>query len=83
MVAADPDHPANVSKLKVAWTYRTGDFKGPGDPGETTNEVTPIKIGDTVYLCTPHANVVALDAETGRQKWKFDPKKPCSKTCST
>jgi quinoprotein glucose dehydrogenase len=70
--------PANVSKLKVAWVYRTGDFKGPGDPGETTNEVTPIKVGDTVYLCTPHARVVALDAETGREKWKFDPKEVVS-----
>lgn len=70
--------PANVPQLKVAWTYRTGDFKGPGDPGETTNEVTPIKIGDTVYLCTPHARVVALDAETGREKWKFDPKEAVS-----
>ncbi|HMI19776.1 MAG TPA: PQQ-binding-like beta-propeller repeat protein, partial [Sphingomonas sp.] len=66
--------PANVSRLKVAWIYRTGDLKGPGDPGETTNEVTPIKIGDTVYLCTPHDHVVALDAETGREKWRFDPK---------
>jgi quinoprotein glucose dehydrogenase len=66
--------PANVSQLKVAWTYRTGDFKGPGDPGETTNELTPIKIGDTVYICTPHDRVAALDAETGREKWKFDPK---------
>jgi quinoprotein glucose dehydrogenase len=70
---------ANVAKLKIAWVYRTGDFKGPGDPGETTNEVTPIKIGDTVYLCTPHARVVALDAETGRQRWTFDPHETISK----
>jgi len=70
--------PGNVSQLKVAWTYRTGDFKGPNDPGETTNEVTPIKIGDTLYICTPHAFVVALDAETGREKWKFDPKETVS-----
>jgi quinoprotein glucose dehydrogenase len=71
--------PANVSRLKVAWTYRTGDSKGPGDPNETTQEVTPIKIGDTVYICTPHARVVALDAETGRPKWKFDPHEAVSK----
>jgi quinoprotein glucose dehydrogenase len=66
--------PANAAQLKVAWVYRTGDLKGPSDPGETTNEVTPIKIGDTVYICTPHDRVVALDAETGREKWKFDPR---------
>jgi quinoprotein glucose dehydrogenase len=66
--------PANVSQLKVAWTYRTGDSKGPGDPNETTQEVTPIKVGDTVYICTPHDRVVALDAETGKEKWRYDPK---------
>lgn len=44
---------SNVSKLKVAWTFRTGDLRGPNDPGEITDEVTPIKIRDTLYLCTP------------------------------
>ena len=46
--------PANVGNLKVAWTFRTGDLPGPNDPVETTIEVTPIKVDDTVYLCSPH-----------------------------
>ncbi|GBQ90114.1 PQQ-dependent membrane-bound glucose dehydrogenase [Gluconacetobacter johannae DSM 13595] len=66
--------PANVHDLKVAWVFRTGDMKGPHDPGEFTDEVTPIKIRDTVYLCSPHQILFALDAATGKQKWKFDPK---------
>ncbi|MDO6414702.1 glucose/quinate/shikimate family membrane-bound PQQ-dependent dehydrogenase [Sphingomonas sp. BIUV-7] len=65
--------PANVGNLKVAWTFRTGDMKGPNDSLETTDEVTPLKIGDTVYLCSPHQKVFALDAATGKQKWVFDP----------
>ncbi|GBQ90318.1 PQQ-dependent membrane-bound glucose dehydrogenase [Acetobacter nitrogenifigens DSM 23921 = NBRC 105050] len=65
--------PANVGKLKVAWTFRTGDTRGPNDPIETTDEVTPIKIRDTLYLCSPHQILFALDAATGKQKWKFDP----------
>lgn len=65
--------PANVAGLEVAWTYRTGDVAGPDDPAETTYEVTPIKVGDTVYLCTPHNWVVALNAETGEERWRFDP----------
>ncbi len=40
----------NVHNLKEAWVFRTGDVKQPNDPGEITNEVTPIKVGDTLYL---------------------------------
>ncbi|MFT4133203.1 MAG: glucose/quinate/shikimate family membrane-bound PQQ-dependent dehydrogenase [Labrys sp. (in: a-proteobacteria)] len=72
--------PQNVSQLKVAWTFRTGDLKGPNDPGELTNQVTPIKIKDTLYLCSPHQILFALDANTGKQKWKFDPKIAYDKT---
>ncbi|MEW5288141.1 glucose/quinate/shikimate family membrane-bound PQQ-dependent dehydrogenase [Erwinia papayae] len=63
----------NVGQLQEAWTFRTGDMKRPSDPGEMTDEVTPIKIGDSLYLCTPHQILFALDAATGKEKWKFDP----------
>ncbi|WP_222938578.1 glucose/quinate/shikimate family membrane-bound PQQ-dependent dehydrogenase [Duffyella gerundensis] len=63
----------NVKDLKQAWSFQTGDLKTPNDPGEITNEVTPIKVNDTLYLCTAHQILFALDAKTGKQKWKFDP----------
>lgn len=63
----------NVKDLQVAWTFRTGDLKTPNDPGEITNEVTPIKVNDMLYLCTAHQILFALDTKTGQQKWKFDP----------
>lgn len=67
--------PANAAQLQVAWHYRTGDRRGrPGDPEETTFEVAPLKIGDNLFLCTPHQLVVALDATTGQEIWRFDPK---------
>ncbi|WP_242221358.1 glucose/quinate/shikimate family membrane-bound PQQ-dependent dehydrogenase [Shinella zoogloeoides] len=62
----------NVGTLKVAWQYRTGDVKLPDDVGETTYQVTPLKIGDTLYMCTPHNWAIALDAATGKEKWKYD-----------
>ncbi|WP_017349861.1 membrane-bound PQQ-dependent dehydrogenase, glucose/quinate/shikimate family [Pantoea sp. A4] len=65
--------PQNVDKLKVAWTFRTGDIIGKNDPLESTFEVTPLKVGHTVYLCSPHQRVFALDASTGKQLWTFDP----------
>ncbi|MCX7078813.1 MAG: membrane-bound PQQ-dependent dehydrogenase, glucose/quinate/shikimate family, partial [Pseudomonas sp.] len=64
----------NVSKLVPAWTYRTGDLPGPGDPGETTAENTPLKANGMLYVCTPHSQVIALDPDTGKEIWRFDPK---------
>lgn len=66
--------PQNVNRLQVVWTFHTGDVKGKDDPVETTYEATPLKIDDTLYVCTPHDFVFALDAETGGEKWRFDPK---------
>ena len=66
--------PDNVTELEVAWHYETGDMRGrPGDPVETTFEVTPLKIGDRLYLCTPHQSVIALNATTGEEIWRYDP----------
>ncbi|MCC4602258.1 membrane-bound PQQ-dependent dehydrogenase, glucose/quinate/shikimate family [Xanthomonas melonis] len=62
----------NVSTLKTAWTYRTGDAGTPG----SEYQVTPTQIGDTLYLCTPLNRVIALDADTGEERWSFDPKVP-------
>jgi quinoprotein glucose dehydrogenase len=66
--------PANVKNLKVAWTFRTGDLPGKNDPVETTFEVTPIKVNDTLYLCSQHQRLFALDAKTGTLRWSYDPK---------
>lgn len=66
--------PENVSKLTPAWTYRTGDIPGPNDPGETTAENTPLKVNGMLYVCTPHSQVIALDPDTGKEIWRFDPK---------
>jgi quinoprotein glucose dehydrogenase len=67
--------PANAAQLQTAWSYQTGDSRGrPGDPVETTFEVTPLKIGDRLFLCTPHQSVIALDADSGREIWRYNPR---------
>ncbi len=68
-VALDQITRDNVKNLKVAWTYRTGDI-AVSDGNGAEDQDTPLQIGDTVYICTPHNNVIALDADTGREKWK-------------
>lgn len=64
----------NIAKLKEVWRFQTKDVKTSNDPGEITNEVTPIKVGDSLYLCSAHQKLFALDAATGKEKWMFDPK---------
>ncbi len=39
-------------------------------------ENTPLKVADTLYVCTPKDIVIALDAQTGKQRWRFDPQVP-------
>jgi len=66
--------PDNAGQLQPAWTYRTGDIPGPNDPSETTAENTPLKVNGMLYVCTPHSQVIALDPDTGKEIWRFDPK---------
>ncbi len=66
--------PANVTKLKVAWTYHTDALT----PETSLNhkaafESTPILVDGTLFLTTPFNQVIALDPGTGAEKWKFDP----------
>jgi quinoprotein glucose dehydrogenase len=63
---------ANVDRLQRAWVYRTGDLPGHRWGAETT----PLKVGDTLYLCSARNVLIALDARTGKQLWRYDPKVP-------
>lgn len=64
----------NVHLLRVAWAYRTGDVSS-GTSGTlgTSFQATPIMVDRTLYFPTPFSRVVALDAETGAERWVFDP----------
>jgi quinoprotein glucose dehydrogenase len=68
--------PDNAAQLELAWQYQTGDLKGPSDVGETTYEDTPIKVGNSLYVCTPHNWVIAINADTGEEQWVYDAKVP-------
>src|SRR5215470_7161578 len=65
---------ANVATLRVAWTYRTGETGGAQPYAHVAFEATPILLDGTLYLSTPDNRVIALDAETGAQRWMYDPK---------
>ena len=58
----------NVAQLTVAWTYDSHDsFK------DSEMQSNPIIVEGLLYATTPTMQVVALNAATGREIWKFDP----------
>ena len=65
----------NVSELKVAWTYDTGDWSdGSEYPTRSAFEATPLVVDGVMYVSTPFCRLIALDPETGEKRWEFDPK---------
>jgi quinoprotein glucose dehydrogenase len=61
---------SNVARLRVAWTYHTGDLP-PGERGEM--QATPIIVDGVLYTTTPALAVIALRADSGTLLWRFDP----------
>ncbi len=60
----------NVSQIKQAWIYRSGDFS---NELKTTNECNPTIVNGALYASTPELKLVALNAATGKELWRFDP----------
>ena len=66
---------ANVSRLAIAWEWKPNEKILPQfgtRPGAFQN--TPLMIDNVLYLSTPYNQVAALDATTGKELWRYDPK---------
>jgi quinoprotein glucose dehydrogenase len=64
----------NVSKLKIAWTFHVGDISNGSDGKKRSGlETTPILVDGTLYLTSAFNRVFAVDPETGKQRWVYDP----------
>lgn len=64
----------NVKQLAVAWDYRTGALQVPEAAAKrSTFQATPILVEGSLILCTPFNEIIALDPESGAEKWRFDP----------
>lgn len=68
----DQINPDNVGQLSEVWQYRTGDMPADGEERYAA-ETTPIKIGDNIFLCSALNVIIAIDARTGGEEWRFDP----------
>jgi len=67
---------SNIGQLKKAWSYETQDLPDKAATGKYSWEGTPIKVGDRLYLCSAKDIVISLDAATGKEWWRYDPKVP-------
>ena len=71
---------SNVSRLVRAWTYHTGELESRADSASARDvrrppafQSTPLMVDGVLYVSTPNQRVIALDAESGRERWTFDP----------
>jgi len=63
----------NVAALERAWTYRTGDLA----PGRAHYaQCTPLVVEGVLYVITPFSRLIAIDATTGEERWRFTPDPP-------
>ncbi len=70
----DQIHRGNVGDLAPAWTHRCGEISdGTANRTRTAYECTPLMADGTLFVTTPFNRVLALDPESGRERWAFDP----------
>ena len=66
--------PDNVGQLERAWEFNTGDLPTEASEGKYSPENTPLKVGDDLFMCTGMGIALAIDAVTGGEEWRFDPR---------
>jgi glucose dehydrogenase len=69
----DQINTGTVKKLVPKWIYQTG--------LAATFQASPLVADGVMYLTTPFSHVVALDARTGRERWRYEHKRTSEKIC--
>ena len=63
----------NVKDLEQVWQFRTGDMPSDDAEGKYSPENTPLKVGDSLFVCTGKNIMIGIDAATGKEEWRYDP----------
>jgi quinoprotein glucose dehydrogenase len=68
-------NPDNVSRLRIAWVFHTGDVSD-GKHGKQRSgfESTPIMVDGLLIFTTGFNRVIAVNPESGNLQWTYDPK---------
>lgn len=69
----DQINPGTVKKLVPKWIYQTG--------VAATFQTTPLVADSIMYLSAPFSHVIAVDAKSGRELWRYEHKKTTEKLC--
>ncbi|MEI4469706.1 pyrroloquinoline quinone-dependent dehydrogenase [Frigidibacter sp. MR17.24] len=64
--------PDNVGGLERAFVYRTGDMPSAAAEGKYAAETTPLKVGDSLVMCSAKNVLISIDAATGEENWRYD-----------
>jgi quinoprotein glucose dehydrogenase len=77
--------PDNVSQVQRAWEFHTGELAGGEGPNPKRQvaafQTRPVFVDGLLYVTTPTSRVLALDGETGEQRWAFDPQAGRPRRC--
>ena len=63
----------NVKNLELAWKFKSG--------VAATFQASPLVINNVMFISLPHNHVVALDAKTGKELWRYSHKKEITGEC--
>lgn len=64
---------SNVATLRIAWRFSTGEAASAYATDRNTSfEDTPLVVAGTMFIATPLGRVFALDASTGRERWRYN-----------
>ena len=69
----DQINAGTIKKLVPKWIYQTG--------VSATFQTTPLVADGIMYLSAPFSHVIALDAKSGREIWRYEHKKKTEKLC--
>ena len=68
--------PENVARLERAFVYHTGDMPTGTAEGKYSPEITPLKVGDDLLMCSAMNVLISVDAASGEENWRYDPGVP-------